>query len=234
MSEYTVAGNIMGGRYHQGNSALHSVSPVKKLWVGMLMIALASFAGALTLGVLIIVCLMGLKWAGAGFGDILRILKSFIFFFLVIGFFPALFYDGTPVATLAYFPVHLTWEGLAVGGVAVLRFIAMVFISALLTRTIPPLALVKAAEKLMPKRSGETGFFRDIFKVGLLTMQVIPHLFGEVEKFAASRKDEWDAFKGVKKYAKLAGLVMPFLVHIFKNMEKMCGIIDREPIDGPT
>ena len=234
MSEYTVTGNIMGGRYSPGDSALYSVDPVIKLWVGFLMIALASFSGALILSVLIIVSLSGLKWAGAAFGHILRALKNFIFFFLVIGLFPAFLYDGTPLVMSAYIPFQITWEGLAIGGTGILRFLAMVLISMLLTRTISPLALVKAMEKFMPKRSSGSDPLRDLFKAGFLTMQIIPHLFGEVEKFAASKREEWDVVKGVKKYARLAGLVMPFLIHIFKNMEQLAEILDSAPVDEPT
>ena len=226
MSEYTVTGNIMGGRYSPGDSALHSIGPALKIWAGVLMIAMASVSGPLTLAALTLVSLALLKWAGVGFGHIVGVLKNFIFFFLVLALFPAFLSEGTPVAMPAYIPFQVTWEGLAAGGAAVLRFVAMVLISMLLTRTIPPSALFDSIENMMPRRLARSGPVGDIFKAGLLSMQVIPYLFSEVEKFAAANREEWRDVKGVKKYAKMTGLVIPFLVHIFKNMEAIAKIVD--------
>lgn len=225
MSEYTVTGNIMGGRYSPGDSALHSVGPALKIWVGVLMIAMASVSGPLTLAALTLVSLALLKWADVGFGHIVGVLKNFIFFFLVLALFPAFLSEGTPVPMPAYIPFQVTWEGLAAGGAAVLRFVAMILISMLLTRTIPPAALVNSIQKMAPRRLARSGPVGDFFKAGLLAMQFIPYLFSEVQKFAAANSEEWRNVKGVKKYAKMTGLVIPFLVHIFKNMEAIAKIV---------
>jgi len=231
MSEYTATGNILGGRYSPGNTALHTVDPAIKLWVGMLMLAAATICGPLTLSAQLLICLAGLKWAGVSLGHILRGLKNFIFFFLVLGLFPAFFSDGAPLETPAYFPFQVTWEGLAAGGTAILRFLVMVLISMLLTRTIPPLALIKSMEKMAPYRLGRSKPLHDMFKVGLMSMQVIPHLFGEVEKFAATKRGEWAVVKGWKKYGRLAGLLVPFLIHIFKNMDQLAETLGSESFD---
>lgn len=233
MSEYTATGNILAGRHSPGESGLHSIDPGVKLRVGLLMLIAASLAGPAALSAQMFLCLAGLKWAGLPIGDILRGLKNFIFFLLVLGLFPVFYSGGTPLATPAYFPFEVTWEGLAEGGTAILRFLVMVLISMLLTRTISPQSLVNSMEKILPFGAARRGPVRDMFKVGLTSMQAIPYLFMEVEKFGAAKRSEWDEVKGLKKYGRLAGLVIPFLVHIFKNMDQMAAALGSEPIEGP-
>jgi energy-coupling factor transporter transmembrane protein EcfT len=153
-------------------------------------------------------------------------LRHFAFFFFVLALFPAIFSDGTPLAISSYIPFSLSIEGLISGGTAVLRFIVIVLISMILTRTIHPLDIVKSMESMMPKKYIGDGPLYDFFRVGLMSMQVIPYLFGEVEKFADSNRLEWENVRGLNKYSRMIGLVLPFLIHIFKSMDQMEAIID--------
>lgn len=226
MSDYTITADVLGGRYTPGESALHKINPTIKIGVGMLMIVAVALSDPPALGVLILISVGCLKSIGLSFVHILRGLKNFLFFFLVLALFPAIFSGGTPLPMPTYIPIHISVDGLVLGGTAVLRFIAIVLISMILTRTIHPIDIVKSMEKMAPKKYIGDGLLYDLLKVGVMSMQVIPYLFSEVEKFVASNSQEWSEVKGLKKYSRLIGMVLPFLIHIFKSIDHLEEIIE--------
>ena len=226
MSDSIIAADVLGGRYSPGESALHKINPNIKLWAGMLMIVAVALADLQTLCILMLISIGCLKLAGLSFANIFRGLRHFAFFFFVLVLFPAIFSDGTPLLIPTYIPFSLSIEGLVSGGTAVLRFIVIVLISMILTRTIHPLDIVKSMENMIPKKYISDGPLYDFFRVGLMSMQVIPYLFGEVEKFAVTNRPEWKNVRGLKKYSRMIALVLPFLIHIFKSIDQMEVIID--------
>jgi len=226
--DYTISADLMGGRYSPGQSVLHKINPTIKIWIGLLMILAVAFLELPVLGILMLFSIVCLMSAGLSLVHILLGLRHFAFFFLVLALFPALFLEGTPLAMPTYIPIQISVEGLVSGGTAVARFMVIVLISMLLTRTIHPLDLVKSMEKMTLKKCIGNGSLHDLFRVGILSMQVIPYLFSEVEKFAASNRQIWSNIKGINKYSRLIGLALPFLIHIFKSMDQLAEVIESE------
>jgi energy-coupling factor transporter transmembrane protein EcfT len=228
MSESGITADELGGRYSPGESALHKINPTIKIWVGISMIIAVALSDIKILCMLMLINISCLHLAGISLGHILRGLRHFTFFFLVLILFPAIFTEGTPLPMPSFIEFHISVEGMISGGTAVLRFMVIVLVSMLLTRTIHPIDLVKSLEKMTPKKYLGHGSIYEFFRVGVLSMQVIPYLFSEVEKFVASNKSEWSSVSGVKKYSKMIGLVLPFLVHIFKSMDQIKEIMENE------
>lgn len=202
------------------NSVLHSVKPQFKLALGFMMIISASIAGAHVLGLLLAVCLSGLYLAGISFAKIFKGLKSFVVFLFVLGLFPVFFTEGTPLQMPFYFPLEISQEGLAEGGDSILRFLIMVLVSMLLVFTIHPSQMVEMMDKRLP--SIKSGVFREFFQVGIMAMQALPKLFYEGEKFIAANFDKDMKERGnLAKAREVSKLIIPFIVHAFKNMDQM-------------
>ncbi len=219
MKDYTLSESILGGRYLSRESALSSVKPEYKLALAFLMILTASTGGAEILGPLLAACLAGFYLAGESFPKILKGLKSFLVFLLVLGLFPVIFTEGTPLQMPFYFPLDVTREGLAEGGISILRFLVMVLISMLLVITVHPSAMVKIMDKRLP--AIKSGALRESIQVGMLAMQALPGLFHEGEKFIAANPGSGIKGRGLGKVREIAKLIIPFIVHIFKNMDQM-------------
>lgn len=219
MKNYTPSESILGGRYLSRESMLHSVKPEYKLALAFLMIISASIGGAVILGPLLAACLTGFYLAGVSFPKVLKGLKSFIVFLLVLGLFPVIFTEGTPLQMPFYFPLEISQEGLAEGGISILRFLVMVLISMLLVFTVHPSAMVKVMDKRLPAIKSRA--LREFIQVGIMAMQALPGLFHEGEKFIAANPGSGIKGRGITKVRQIAKLVIPFMVHIFKNMDQM-------------
>jgi energy-coupling factor transporter transmembrane protein EcfT len=226
MSDYTITDEVLGGRYCPGDSPVHQINPTVKIWAGMLMIfavALSDFKSLLILTIINLICL---KVAGLTFAHIFRGLRHFTLFFFVLILFPAIFSGGSPLPMPTVIPFQISVEGLEAGGIAVLRFIAIILISMILTRTIHPIDIVRSMENIISKKYFGEGLVYQFFKVGVMSMQIIPYLFGEIEKFGVAHKQEWSNVRGIKKYSRLMGLMLPFLIHIFQSMNQIEELIE--------
>jgi len=153
----------------------------------------------------------------------LRRLKYFLWFILLIAVFPAFFTPGLPLDGGRGFSPGLTLEGLETAAQTACRLILMFLISMIFIHTTKPTDLFPKRTQGDGRTGGVENFFNEAGTVGLMALQILPHLCVEVEQWWASefqsRKKE---IRGslFNKARQTARLLVPLTGSIFANTER--------------
>ncbi|GJL79739.1 MAG: hypothetical protein NPINA01_27280 [Nitrospinaceae bacterium] len=166
-----------------------------------------------------LICLLGIVLAKTGFGGVIRKLRTFAWFILLLGIFPVFFTPGTSIESVSVLGV--TWEGLEAGALIACRLTLMFLISMLFMHTTAPEDLFTA--QASGKDDGPRASLRQIGTVGLMAFQLLPILCIEVERrLIAELNSGKDVVKGnlFQKARQVARLLVPLTVSIFENTEE--------------
>lgn len=216
-------GDLVPGFYVPGDSLLHRISVARRLSLALLTLVIAAFAEWTGIAGAGILCLTGLLFSRMGFGMVLRRLKYYVWFILLIAIFPAFFTPGPPLDGGDGFSLGLTSEGLEAAALTACRLILMFLVSMIFIHTTKPTDLFPRRTQKDSQLAGVGNFLNEAGTVGLMALQILPLLCIEVEQWLAaefqSRKKE---IRGslFNKARQTARLLVPLTVSIFENPEK--------------
>ncbi|CCQ91337.1 membrane hypothetical protein [Nitrospina gracilis 3/211] len=228
--------SILESRYQKGDSFFHKLSPGWKILtvLGLLVwIALADLTVLVGLTILVVLCAIS---AGIPLATLLKLLRSLRWLLLVIGVFPMLFTPGTVIPVLSFLQVPITWEGIHGGTMACVKLTVMFVLSILLTRTTPPMALIECLQRwvILPSPVWRQKIL-DVFTVGLWSIQLIPILCVEAERFILGEMErrreanaETQKKMGLRDAWSAALLLGPLVTHLFGQVDRFALELQQE------
>ncbi len=210
--------HLLPGAYRSGDSLLHKAPVHWKIILGLGLLVLAALGGWWGIAVVSLSCLIGLILAGLGFYEIYQRLKTFVWFVLFLGIFPAFFTPGASIEVVGGYSFGLTWEGLQAGALFSCRMTLMFLVSMIFMRTTQPADLFEYQKQGGEGDKGLRAFFQESGTVGLMAFQLLPILFDEVEKRLVMELNE-DKIRGslFSKARQVAHLLIPLTVFVFEN-----------------
>lgn len=227
--------SILESRYQDGDSFFHELSPGWKIVFVLALLVWVAFADLpVLIGLTALIVLCTVK-AGIALGTLLKLLRSLRWLLLVIGVFPMLFTPGTVVPALSFLPVPVTWEGIHGGVTACLKLTVMFAMSILLTRTTPPMALINCLQRwvILPSPVWRQKIL-DVFTVGLWSIQLIPLLCVEAERFILGEMErrreastESKKKMGLRDAWSAALLLGPLVTHLFSQVDRFAQELER-------
>jgi energy-coupling factor transporter transmembrane protein EcfT len=221
-----ISGNINSG-FVDGDTCLHKLKPEVKIITALLLIVVSGLGSG---GFLVMVCLLSLLGAIVArlpFNNIFTLIRRMAWFFLAIAIFPVLFTPGFYIDLPEWFPVTISYEGLALGLESIARLINILLISLVLMRTTAD--WMGGLEKLLGPLSQRLPVVRDLFAVALLSIKFLPMILADTEEhFAGLRNKETQGKWGYSKIRSFVHSILQFIVEIFS-------VIDRYPTGrGPS
>jgi len=231
MTTSSLAESILAGRYQSGDTPLHRLPVGWKLLLAAVMVVLASTGNFYILGVLAMVVLIAWQLTAIPFALLGRLVRSFRWFLLILGFFPVFFTPGRPIEALTFLPFVISWEGVFYGLQASSKLLVMFMISFLLMRTTPAMDLMRSLKKLIVIRSPKgRQAVENFFQVGVMAIQLIPLLCVEAERFMVSKLNEQSKEKisRFQKAWRVGLLLAPLVAHVLKEQGRFAAALAHE------
>jgi energy-coupling factor transporter transmembrane protein EcfT len=231
MTTSSLAESILAGRYQPDDTFLHRLSVGRKLLLAATMVVLASSGNFHVLGTLAVVVLVAWKLTAIPFALLGRLIRSFRWFLLILGFFPVFFTPGRPIEALSFLPFVISWEGVFYGLQASSKLLVMFMISFLLMRTTPAMDLMRTLKKLIVIRSPRwRRAVEDFFHVGVMAVQLIPLLCVEAERFMLSKLNEQskEDISRFQKAWRVGLLLAPLVAHVLKEQDRFAAALAHE------
>jgi len=231
MTTSSLAESILAGRYQSGDTPLHRLPVGWKLLLAAVMVVLASTGNFYILGVLAMVVLIAWQLTAIPFALLGRLVRSFRWFLLILGFFPVFFTPGRPIEALTFLPFVISWEGVFYGLQASSKLLVMFMISFLLMRTTPAMDLMRTLKKLIVIRSPKgRQAVENFFHVGVMAIQLIPLLCIEAERFMLSKLNEQseEEISRFKKAWRVGLLLAPLVAHVLKEQDRFAAALAHE------
>ncbi len=201
------------GQYVPGRSFIHRLDPrTKILACAMLILAVLVCNRPAGYAILTLGTLLALGGAGTSPRLVMSVLRPF-WIILTLTLVLQLFF--TPgLALFALGPLHVTREGLVLGGQILWRLTLLIIFSSLLTLTTSPLMLTAALESLLKplKRLGVPAF--DLAMMMTIALRFIPTLLQEAQQIIKAQQSRGAVFSRGGLTRRVRGLV-PLLVPLF-------------------
>lgn len=201
------------GQYIPGRSFVHRLDPRTKILACAVMIMAVLVCNKpagyvfLTLGTL-----LALGFAGTSPRLLVGILRPFWIILTLTLILQLFFTPGQ--ALLALGPLHVTREGLVLGGQILWRLTLLIVFSSLLTLTTSPLMLTAALESLLKplQRAGVPAF--DLAMMMTIALRFVPTLLEEAQQIIKAQQSRGAVFTRGGLFQRVRGLV-PLLVPLF-------------------
>lgn len=239
--------DITIGQYFPGNSLLHRMDARFKIAVTAVFIIMIftadSFAALIPPFVFFI---MSFVLSGLSFKLILKSMKPIIPVLLFTSVLNIFFIDG--IALVSVFGINITDQGLLTSGMMILRLIALICGSSLLTYTTSPIILTDAIEKML-KPLARFGFpAHELAMMMTIALRFIPTLIEETDKIMSAQKArgaELDSGTLIQRAKALVPILIPLFVSSFRRAEELALAMEcrcyhggegrtklREPVSG--
>ena len=239
--------DITIGQYFPGNSLLHTMDARFKIIVTAIFIVMIFAADSFSaLLPPLIFFILAFALSGLPVKLIARSMKPIIPVLVFTSVLNVFFVDGK--ALVSIFGINITDEGLIISGMMVLRLIALICGSSLLTYTTSPIILTDAIEKML-KPLSKIGFpAHELAMMMTIALRFIPTLIEETDKIMSAQKArgaELDSGTLVQRAKALVPILIPLFVSSFRRAEELALAMEcrcyhggegrtklREPVSG--
>ncbi len=231
MNNILTAGAGWGG-YVPGASVLHRTGPGPKIALALTLVAATVWGNGWVLAGVGALGVGGYALAEGSVGELGKQLRPLLGLILFLGIFPIVFTPGTPVRMLSWLPLEVTREGLQAGLFSSTRLVVMVILSAILIRTTPPNEFVRGWERPRKGRRIRTEALREISYVGVLAVQLVPHLLNQGEQWLVRQLQSRPHLRRQplgKRVKQSTALLAPFVVDVFKNPDRVLASLRLKP-----
>lgn len=211
------------GQYFPGNSLLHRLDARFKIVIVLLHIVMlftASNIWSLAVGVVFIVAAYALS--GIPGRTILRGLKPLLPLLIFTSLLNMLFVSGEPLVEWGFF--RISNEGLKLSGFMIVRIVALLVGTSLLTYTTSAILLTDAIERLLSPLAKLKAPVHEMAMMMTIALRFIPTLLEETTKIMAAQKARGADLDsgGVMKRAKaLIPVLVPLFVSAFRRAEDL-------------
>lgn len=215
--------DITIGQYFPGSSAVHRLDPRFKIIItGVFIAMLFSAKGFIALGVGIIFLIISFLLSKIPMKLMMKSIKPIvpiIFFTSVLNIF---FLDGVTVYRLGF--IKITDEGLRTSAFMVIRIIALIMGSSLLTYTTSPITLTDAIERLLSPLKRIKLPVHELAMMMTIALRFIPTLIEETDKIISAQKArgaDMESGSLMQRAKALTPILIPLFVSAFRRAEEL-------------
>lgn len=215
--------DITIGQYFPGSSAVHRLDPRFKIIItGVFIAMLFSAEGFIALGVGIIFLIISFVLSKIPMKLMMKSIKPIvpiIFFTSVLNIF---FLDGVTVYRLGF--IKITDEGLRTSAFMVIRIIALIMGSSLLTYTTSPITLTDAIERLLSPLKRVKLPVHELAMMMTIALRFIPTLIEETDKIISAQKArgaDMESGSLMQRAKALTPILIPLFVSAFRRAEEL-------------
>ena len=226
--------DITIGQYFPGNSVVHRLDPRFKIIITGVFIAMLfsadGFLGLAVGGVFLIVSFLLSK---IPFKLMMKSLKPIIPIILFTSVLNIFFLDGVPLLKLGF--IKITVEGLRTSAFMIIRIIALIMGSSLLTYTTSPITLTDAIERLLSPLKKLKLPVHELAMMMTIALRFIPTLIEETDKIMSAQKArgaDMETGSLVQRAKALTPILIPLFVSAFRRAEELATAMECRCYQG--
>ncbi len=215
--------DITIGQYFPGKSAIHRLDPRFKIIITAIFIIMLfsadNFAG---LAVGVVFLLISFLISQIPFKLMLKSLKPIIPIILFTTVLNLFFLDGVTLVKLGF--ITITYEGLETSAFMIIRIIALIMGSSLLTYTTSPITLTDAIERLLSPLRKLKMPVHELAMMMTIALRFIPTLIEETDKIMSAQKArgaDMESGTLLQRAKALTPILIPLFVSAFRRAEEL-------------
>lgn len=215
--------DITLGQYYPGKSAVHRIDPRVKILLTIayvIMLFVVNNPVGLLVGMLVIIVGYGVSKIPARM--LTRSLKPVLPIVLFTAVINIFFVEGEPLARFWIFKI--TYEGLLLAGVMIIRILCLIAGTSLLTYTTSPIVLTDGLERLLSPLKAIKLPVHELAMMMTIALRFIPTLIEETDKIMSAQKARGADMEtgGITKRAKaLIPILIPLFVSAFRRADEL-------------
>ncbi len=215
--------DITIGQYFPGRSVVHRLDPRFKIIItGIFIGMLFSADGFLGLAVGSVFLLVSFLLSKIPFKLMMKSIKPIIPIIIFTSILNLFFLDGVPIFKLWF--IEVTREGLRTSAFMIIRIIALIMGSSLLTYTTSPIALTDAIERLLSPLKKLKLPVHELAMMMTIALRFIPTLIEETDKIMSAQKArgaDMESGTLIQRAKALTPILIPLFVSAFRRAEEL-------------
>lgn len=215
--------DITIGQYFPGNSVIHRLDPRFKIIITGVFIAMLFTAdNFMGLGIGIVFLLVSFLLSQIPFKLMLKSLKPIIPIIIFTSILNLFFLDG--IVLFKFGIIKITYEGLRTSAFMIIRIVALIMGSSLLTYTTSPITLTDAIERLLSPLKKLKFPVHELAMMMTIALRFIPTLIEETDKIMSAQKArgaDMESGSLVQRAKALTPILIPLFVSAFRRAEEL-------------
>lgn len=215
--------DITIGQYFPGKSFVHKLDPRFKIIITGIFIAMLFSADSfIALAVGIVFLIVSFLLSKIPFKLMLKSLKPIIPIIIFTSVLNIFFLDGVVLFKLGFLKV--TYEGLRTSAFMIIRIIALIMGSSLLTYTTSPITLTDAIERLLSPLKKIKLPVHELAMMMTIALRFIPTLIEETDKIMSAQKArgaDMESGSLLQRAKALTPILIPLFVSAFRRAEEL-------------
>ncbi len=215
--------DITIGQYFPGKSVVHKLDPRFKIIItGVFIAMLFSADGFIAMSVGIVFLIMSFLLSKIPLKLMLKSLKPIIPIIIFTSVLNIFFLDGVVIFKLGFLKV--TEEGLRTSAFMIIRIVALIMGSSLLTYTTSPITLTDAIERLLSPLKRVKLPVHELAMMMTIALRFIPTLIEETDKIMSAQKArgaDMESGSLLQRAKALTPILIPLFVSAFRRAEEL-------------
>lgn len=215
--------DITIGQYFPGNSAVHRLDPRFKIIITGIFIAMLFAADGFTgLGAGVIFLIFGFWLSKIPLKLMLKSLKPIIPIVVFTSVLNIFFLDGVVLVKIGF--LKISYEGLRTSAFMIIRIVALIMGSSLLTYTTSPITLTDAIERLLSPLKRLRFPVHELAMMMTIALRFIPTLIEETDKIMSAQKArgaDMESGSLLQRAKALTPILIPLFVSAFRRAEEL-------------
>ncbi|MGN0551927.1 MAG: energy-coupling factor transporter transmembrane component T family protein [Oscillospiraceae bacterium] len=215
--------DITIGQYFPGKSVVHRLDPRFKIIITAVFIV-SLFCADNFLGLLIscVFMLISFLLSQIPFKLMLKSIKPIIPIIVFTTVLNLFFLDGVTLFKIGF--IKITYEGLITSGFMIVRIIALIMGTSLLTYTTSPITLTDAIERIMSPLAKIHLPVHELAMMMTIALRFIPTLIEETDKIMSAQKArgaDMESGNVLQRAKALTPILIPLFVSAFRRAEEL-------------
>ncbi len=215
--------DITIGQYFPGKSVVHKLDPRFKIIITGIFIAMLFAAdGFIAMAVGIIFLIVSFLLSKIPLKLMLKSIKPIIPIIIFTSVLNIFFLDGVVLFKIGFLKV--TYEGLRTSAFMIIRIIALIMGSSLLTYTTSPITLTDAIERLLSPLKKIKLPVHELAMMMTIALRFIPTLIEETDKIMSAQKArgaDMESGSLLQRAKALTPILIPLFVSAFRRAEEL-------------
>ncbi|MBR4097233.1 MAG: energy-coupling factor transporter transmembrane protein EcfT [Oscillospiraceae bacterium] len=215
--------DITIGQYFPGNSVIHRLDPRFKIIITGVFIAMLFTAdNFMGLGIGMVFLLVSFLLSQIPFKLMLKSLKPIIPIIIFTSILNLFFLDG--VVLFKFSIIKITYEGLRTSAFMIIRIVALIMGSSLLTYTTSPITLTDAIERLLSPLKKLKFPVHELAMMMTIALRFIPTLIEETDKIISAQKSRGamlDSGSFTDRVKALVPILIPLFISAFRRADEL-------------
>ena len=215
--------DITIGQYFPGSSAVHKLDPRFKIIITGIFIAMLFAADGFTgLGVGLVFLIFSFLLSKIPLKLMLKSLKPIIPIIIFTSVLNIFFLEGVTLVKIGF--LKITYEGLRTSAFMIIRIVALIMGSSLLTYTTSPITLTDAIERLLSPLKRLRFPVHELAMMMTIALRFIPTLIEETDKIMSAQKArgaDMESGSLLQRAKALTPILIPLFVSAFRRAEEL-------------